>query len=110
MAAKVPITAMGNASDGMIVADKVRRNRKITATTSAAAIRSVVWTSATEARIDRLLSYRTVRCADLGIDWMKRGITLLIESTIWMVLEPGWRWTDNTMERLPLYQLAASTF
>ena len=36
MAAKVPITAMGSASEGMMVAESVRRNRKITATTSTA--------------------------------------------------------------------------
>ena len=39
-----------------MVADSVRRNRKITATTSAAAISKVVCTSATEARIDWLRS------------------------------------------------------
>ena len=51
MPAKVPITAMGSASEGMMVADRVRRNRKITATTSTAAISSVICTSLTEARM-----------------------------------------------------------
>ena len=39
-----------------MVADKVRRNRKITSTTSTAAISSVICTSATEARMDWLRS------------------------------------------------------
>ncbi len=56
MPAKVPTTAMGSASEGMIVADSVRRNRKITRTTRTAARSSVICTSSTDARIDWLRS------------------------------------------------------
>ena len=45
MPAKVPITAMGRASEGMMVAERRRRNRKITATTITPAISSVICTS-----------------------------------------------------------------
>src|SRR6185312_7199071 len=110
MPAKVPITAMGKASEGMMVAERVRRKRNITATTSTAAINRVICTSATDARMDWLRSYSTVKCAELGKVRTKLGITLLIESTIWMVLEPGCRWMESTMERLPSYQVAARTF
>ena len=41
MPAKVPTMESGSASAGMMVADTLRRKRKITPTTSAAAIRSV---------------------------------------------------------------------
>ena len=51
MPAKVPITAMGSASDGMMVAETRRRKTKITPTTSAPAISSVVCTSEMELRI-----------------------------------------------------------
>ena len=56
MPAKVPMTAMGSASEGMIVAESVRRKTKITATTRTAARTSVSWTSDTDWRIDWLRS------------------------------------------------------
>ena len=56
MPANVPITAMGSASEGMKVAENVRRNAKITPTTRSAANISVNCTSAIEARIDWLRS------------------------------------------------------
>ena len=42
IAAQVPISETGTASAGMIVAETERRNRKITRTTSAIAIASVI--------------------------------------------------------------------
>ncbi len=45
--AQVPISDTGTASAGMIVADTLRRNRKITMMTSVMAIASVSWTSNT---------------------------------------------------------------
>ena len=42
MPAKVPIRAIGNASEGMMVAVTLRRKMKITSTTSTAAISRVV--------------------------------------------------------------------
>ena len=56
MPANVPITAIGSASDGMIVAEARRRNRKITPTTSAPAISSDFCTSSIDERIVTLRS------------------------------------------------------
>ena len=56
MPAKVAITAMGSASEGMSVAETRRRKTKITATTIRPAISSVICTSLTEARISSLWS------------------------------------------------------
>ena len=47
MPAKVPMTVMGNAIEGMKVAETVRRKTKITPTTRRAAISSVICTSDT---------------------------------------------------------------
>ena len=52
IAAQVPISEIGTASAGMMVAETVRRNRKITRMTSAMAIASVSCTSATASRIE----------------------------------------------------------
>jgi hypothetical protein len=43
--------AIGSAIDGMMVEGMLRRNRKITSTTSTSAISSVDFTSSTEARM-----------------------------------------------------------
>ena len=51
MPAKVPITAMGSAMEGMKVAVTRRKKTKITPTTRRPAIRSVVCTSEIEERI-----------------------------------------------------------
>ena len=50
--AKVPITEIGSAKDGMMVAERLRKKTKITITTRQAASRSVNCTSSTEARMD----------------------------------------------------------
>src|SRR5215469_8925111 len=52
MTAQVPIRETGTASDGIMVADAERRNRKITRITRVTAIERVIWTSFTESRID----------------------------------------------------------
>ena len=52
MTAKVPMTEIGSAKLGMIVAERLRRNRKITITTRPAASTSVNCTSSTLLRID----------------------------------------------------------
>ncbi len=48
MPAKVPMMAMGSASEGMIVAESVRRNTKMTRTTRTPAMISVICTSETD--------------------------------------------------------------
>ena len=52
MTANVPITDSGSARLGMIVAGRLRRNRKITSTTSTSVRPNVNLTSRTELRID----------------------------------------------------------
>ena len=52
IAANVPAMDSGSARDGMTVAERLRRNRKMTRTTSASVSQSVNFTSATDSRID----------------------------------------------------------
>ena len=52
MTANVPTIDIGSARLGMIVAETLRRNRKITSTTSASVSSSVNFTSSTDSRID----------------------------------------------------------
>ena len=66
MPAKVPMMAMGSASEGMMVAETRRRKTKITPTTSTPAISSVCCTSSMEARIIWLRSNTTSICTDGG--------------------------------------------
>src|SRR3989454_8372167 len=66
MTANVPTSEKGSARLGMIVADRLRRKRKITRTTSANVSESVNCTSASEARIDSERSERSCRSTDAG--------------------------------------------
>jgi len=52
MNAKVPMIDSGSARLGMKVAETLRRNTKMTSTTSTSASSSVSWTSRTDSRID----------------------------------------------------------
>ena len=105
MPAKVPITAMGSASDGMMVAETRRRKTKITPTTSAPAISRVCCTSSIEARIIWLRSNTTSSLTDGGRLAWNWGSTFLMVSITCTTLEPGWRNTASTMASWPLYQL-----
>src|SRR2546427_9352065 len=61
MTANVPTSENGSAKLGMIVAERLRRNRKMTRTTSARVRNSVNFTSVSEARIDSERSERSCR-------------------------------------------------
>ena len=74
---------------GMIVADRLRRNRKMTITTSATVSISSNCTSATEARIEVVRSVRISIFTDEGSEACKRGIRALMRSTTAMMLAPG---------------------
>ena len=105
MPAKVAITAMGSASDGMMVAETRRRKTKITPTTRAPAIISVSCTSWIDARITWLLSNTTSSFTDGGrLAWNWGRIFLMVSITP-TTLEPGWRKTASTMAGWSLYQL-----
>ena len=97
---------IGSAMLGITVAGMLRRNRKITITTSASERIRVNSTSWTEARIDTVRSKSTLMSIAAGTSARNVGSSFLIESTTSMVLVPGWRWIARTMPRLSLNQAA----
>ena len=66
IAPNVPTIESGSARLAMIVAGRLRRNTKITSTTSASAMTKVVSTSATECRIEIERSLRVSRRTEPG--------------------------------------------
>ena len=106
----VPMIDIGSAKLGMIVADQLRRNRKMTPTTSTSVSSSVNVTSSTEALIVADRSYNVDTVTAGGISVCRRtsaALTLLATSTVFV---PGCRWMASTIERDPLYQLAVLLF
>ena len=106
MNANVPTIDIGSAMLGITVADTLRRNRKITITTSARDRISVNSTSSTDARIETVRSNRTLMSIAAGTSERKVGSSFLIDSTTSMVLVPGWRWIARTIPRLSLNHAA----
>src|SRR5687768_13308300 len=86
---KVPMTHIGSAIEGMIVAGILRRKRKITSTTSISARYKVNLTSSTEARMLTERSYSTWISIDGGTSARNVGSSFLMLSTTSMVLVPG---------------------
>src|SRR5712664_1694577 len=76
IAANVPTSDRGTATLGMTVADKVRKNRKITITTSAMVSMSENCTSRTDARMVAVRSVRTEVWMDEGSEVSSWGWTL----------------------------------
>ena len=89
IAAQVPISDTGTASAGMMVADTLRRNRKITMITSAMAIAKVSCTSTTAARIDSERSNRGAISMAGGICARAATSALRTRSTTSTVLASG---------------------
>src|SRR5580692_2846410 len=83
----------GTATAGINVAQTLRRNRKITPTTSPIVRISVNWTSATEARIVVVRSEITETLIVGGMDASSCGNAALIACTVLITLAPGSRWT-----------------
>jgi hypothetical protein len=110
MPAKVPITETGSAKAGMMVAVTLRKNRKITSTTSAAVSINVNCTSLTELRIDTERSLKTDSFAAAGSSASNTGKSARMLSTTWTVLASGWRCMPRMIERWPLYQPATWSF
>ncbi len=106
----VPTSASGTVMDGMMVAHTLRRNRKITITTSAIDSASVNSTSATEARMVSVRSASTLTCTLGGIEASRRGSSALIWSTVVMTLAPGCLKISSCMPRRPFCQPASSRF
>ena len=89
----------GTAIAGMIVAQRLRRNTKITPTTRPIVSSSVNCTSATEARMVVVRSEITEILIVGGIDSSSCGSAALIACTVLMTLAPGSRWMARTMPR-----------
>ncbi len=73
MTPKVPTSDSGTAIDGMIVAAMLRRNTKVTITTSEIAMTSSFCTPLIEARIDSVRSDSTVTSTSCGSVLVRRG-------------------------------------
>ncbi len=89
----VPTSDSGTERLGMMVPGSVRRNRKITTTTRTTESASSNSTSATEARMVTVRSENTPTSTAAGIVEVICGSKVLMRSTTWMMLAPGWRWT-----------------
>ena len=111
MTAKVPTIDIGIASDGIAVAERLRRNRKITITTRARVTTRVNLTSCTESRIDSERSKSTCSDTEPGRLRCRPATAVLTRSVTSTVLAPGWRWTASMMLRSePLNQAATRGF
>src|SRR6185437_14208719 len=95
----VPMIDIGKARLGMMVAERFRRKRKITSTTSAMVSSSVNFTSLTLLRMETDRSYSVVMEMAVGICCLRRGIIWLMEFAISTVLVPGCFWMGSTTER-----------
>ena len=98
--ANVPTIENGSARLGMIVAEKLRRNRKITITTSPSVSTIVNSTSVYDSRMVSDRSYRISMFTEGGISVRKTGSRFLTPSVTSMVLVPGWRWIARMIARL----------
>ncbi len=76
----------------MIVAGMLRRNRKITSTTSPIASESSNSTSETEARMVVVRSVSGWISIACGSEAVSCGSSFLMLSTTSMTFAPGWRW------------------
>ena len=106
----MPISDSGTVTAGMTVAQKLRRNRKITMTTSATVSSNVNCTSATEARMVSVRSEMIETFTAAGIDASSTGSIALMRSTVSMTLAPGWRWIARMIARCWLNQPATRSF
>ena len=89
MSAHAPSSESGTVTLGMTVAQKVRRNTKITATTRPMVSSKVNCTSSTEARMVCVRSLRISTCSDGGIAAAGAAARALMRSTVSMTLAPG---------------------
>src|ERR1700694_3524237 len=106
----VPINDSGTATLGITVADTLRRNKKMTITTSATARKSSNCTSYTDARIVTVRSVSMVTSIAAGGHAGSCGNNCLIRSTTSMTLAPGCRWILTMTAGCSLAQAASSEF
>ncbi len=91
MPAKVPMMESGSARLGMMVAERLRKNRKITRMTRKTVTSRVNLTSETDSRMELERSYMTLSSTAPGSCWRKLGSWARMLLTTSMVLVPGWR-------------------
>ncbi|MNF69689.1 hypothetical protein D3C84_515790 [compost metagenome] len=108
--AKVPIKESGTAIDGITVADRRRRNRKVTSTTRPTASSSSNCTSCTAARMVWVRSLSTATSTPAGRLAVICGSSAWMRSTTSMTLAPGWRCTLTSTAALWLAQAARRSF
>ena len=106
----MPINDSGTVTAGMMVAQKLRKNRKMTITTSATERMSVNCTSFTEARMVSVRSETVSILMSDGMDACSIGIIALMRSTVAMTLAPGVRWIGRMIARFLLNQAAIRLF
>ena len=92
MTPNVPTSDSGTATLGMMVAETLRRKRKITITTSPMVSISENSTSATEARMVVVRSVSVLTWTEAGSVLVSCGSSFWIWSTTAMVFAPGCRW------------------
>src|SRR5881275_68318 len=105
--AKVPTSESGTDKLGIRVADGLRRNTKITITTSTTARPSSNSTSATEARIVVVRSVSTATSTAEGSAVLNCGKSAWTRSTTSMTLAPGCRWILTITASSVLVQAAS---
>ena len=91
MTPNVPTSERGTATLGITVAERLRRNRKITITTRPTVSISSNWTSFTEARMVSVRSVSTCTLTAAGNDACNCFKSSLTRSATLMMLLPGWR-------------------
>ncbi len=101
---------MGRARLGITVADRLRRNMKMTSTTSPRVMARVTLTSFREAWIDSDRSNSTCSDTDAGRVPSNSGKRARTARTTATVLVPGWRWMARITERASLNQAAVLSF
>src|SRR4029079_6553142 len=108
--ANVPTMEKGTAAPGISVAEMLRRNRKMTNTTTQMVSSRVNSTSRMEARIGSERSVTTVRFSAGGISRWNWGSSARMSLTTSTVLVPGCFWMARITARLLLYHAASFVF
>ncbi len=110
IAASVPTSDSGTDRLGMMVAGPLRRNRKITSTTSPIESISSNSTSSIDARMVVVRSVSGVMRMPAGMVASSDGSTAFTSSTTPITLAPGWRWMLRMIAGLVLAQAASWLF
>ena len=110
MTPNVPTSESGTATLGMMVAETLRRKRKITITTSAMVSISSNCTSLTEARMVVVRSVSTCTLIACGSEAFNCGSSCSMRSTTLMMLAPGWRWMFRITAGVVFIQAACWLF